>query len=67
VKLIGSVGELLDEGIKSVLKLRAREGEAVREREYLLHTVQSLKLEINKMGEYDQELANENLELSKIM
>jgi hypothetical protein len=46
-------------------RLRFSFSEQGREKDFMAHTIQSLKLDLTKMTEYDQNLTEENLELVK--
>lgn len=64
-KMIVGCMENVSKGLSLLEKCKSLSLEATRDKENMLHTVNSLKLEISKQLDYETELAQEMVELSK--
>ena len=64
-KMIGSCIDQVSKAVSQIERVRFTHAENNREKDFLTHANQSLKLELNKLTEYDQTLKAENMELCK--
>lgn len=62
-KLIESAIDKLGKSTSLIQKVKFKHGEYDRERDFMNHTINSLRLEITKFAEFEQELTGENAEL----
>ena len=65
-KMIGSCIDQVSKAVSQIERVRFNHAELNREKDFLSHTIQSLKLELTKLTEYEQNLAEENVELGSI-
>ena len=61
-KLIESAIDKLGKSTSLIQKVKFKHGEYDRERDFMNHTINSLRLEITKFAEFEQELTGENAE-----
>ena len=64
--MVGSCIDQVSKAVSQIEKVRSNHAEHNREKDYMSHTIQSLKLELTKLSEYEQVLAEENVELGII-
>lgn len=62
-KLIESAIDKLGKSTSLIHKVKFKHSEYDRERDFMNHTINSLRLEMTKFAEFEQELTNENTEL----
>ncbi len=48
-------------------RIKLNHSEHNRDKDFMTHTIQSLRLEMAKLQEYEQEIVNENLELGRLV
>ncbi len=64
-KMIGSCIDQVSKAVSQIERVRFSHAETNREKDFLSHTIATLKLELAKMNEYEQKLSKENVELGR--
>ena len=62
--MIGNCIDQVSKAVSQIERVRFNHAEVNREKDFMSHTINSLKVELAKYREYEQTLTEENVELS---